>query len=204
MEPQSQAPPESRVLVVDERREERSWLQQVLSGVARLETCESAEAALDLVASSPPDLVVWGTPAEIESGPRLAARLRREHPSVGVVLLAQESAAESLRESHPHAAFVLVRPVAALELRQVVEHVLTRRRLDDRVDELTNRVRTAERCQVLAASIRARSIPRAWTCCSISSAGAGESRSSGGPDPSARRWRSGASRRTNPGVCTTC
>jgi len=144
---------EARVLLVDEQREERAWLQQVLSGVARLETCSTPEAALDRVAREACDLVVWGAPADVGSGPHLAARLSREYPSVEMVLLAPEASAEALRRAHPDAAFVLVRPVAPLELRQVVEQVLLRRRLEARVGELAERVRTAERCQVLASCL---------------------------------------------------
>lgn len=141
---------EPRVLVVDESKAERSWLQQVLSGVARLETCQTASAALDRVAGEPVDLVVWGAPGDEAAGPHLVARLHREHPSVDVVLLAPEASAEVLRSMDPSAAFVLVRPAAALELRQVVEQVLLRRRLRLENEELHDRVRTAERCRILA------------------------------------------------------
>ncbi len=141
---------EPRVLVVDESETERAWLQQVLSGVARLETCPTVSAALDRVAREPVDLVVWGTPDRKDVGPRLVSRLHREHPSVDVVLLAPETSAEALRSADPAPAFVLVRPAAALELRQVIEQVLLRRRLRLENEALRERVRAAEKCRILA------------------------------------------------------
>ena len=141
---------EPKILIVDRSKAERAWFQQVLSGLARLETCQTASDALDRVAREPVDVVVWGTPDNQETGPRLVSRLHREHPSVDVVLLAPETSAEALRSAHPAAAFVLVRPAAALELRQVVEQLLVRRRLHLENEDLSERVRTAERCRILA------------------------------------------------------
>jgi diguanylate cyclase (GGDEF)-like protein len=135
---------------VDESKGERSWLQQVLSGVARLETCPTASAALDRVALEPVDVVVWGTPDHEDIGPRLVSRLHREHPSVDVVLLVPETSAEALRSADPAPAFVLVRPAAALELRQVIEQVLLGRRLSLENEALRERVRAVEKCRILA------------------------------------------------------
>ena len=139
-----------RVLVVDESKDERTWLQQALSGVAPLETCESAAAALDVMASEIVDLVVWGAPEGKSGGPQLVSRLHREQPTVDVVLLADESSAEALRGGDPAAAFVLVRPAAALELRQVVERALEQRWLAAENRKLADRVETIERCAILA------------------------------------------------------
>ncbi len=139
-----------RVLVVDERKAERTWLQQVLSGVARLETCDTPAGALEALEQGPVDAVVWGTGDEAGSGTRLVERMHREHPSVDVVLLASETAADDLRAADPAAAFVLVRPAAALELRQAVERVLERRHLLAENRELTARMRTTDRCRELA------------------------------------------------------
>lgn len=135
---------------MDESQADRSWSQQALSGVARLETCETASDALDRIAREPVALVVWGIPGRPDTGPRLVSRLHREHPSVDVVLLAPEASAEALRSADPAAAFVLARPVAALELRRVVEQLLVRRRLRLENEDLSERVRTAEKCRILA------------------------------------------------------
>ena len=139
-----------RVLVVDESKAERTWLQQVLSGVARLETCDGPAGALEALERHPVDAVVWGTRDEAPSGTRLVERMHREHPSVDVVLLTSEASAESLRASDPAAAFVLVRPAAALELRQAVERVLERRRLLADNRDLAARMRAEDRCRALA------------------------------------------------------
>ncbi len=135
--------------MVDESKAERSWLQQALSGVARLETCGSPSAALEVLGRVAVDLVVWGMPEDAGLGTRLVSRLHREHPSVDMVLLARESAAESLRSEEPAAASVLARPADSLELRQVVEQVLLRRRLADENRRLGERVETVERCRRL-------------------------------------------------------
>jgi two-component system cell cycle response regulator len=141
---------ETRVLVVDESKAERAWLQHVLSGIARLETCATAAAALARVAREPVDVVLWAPPGDPDSGPRLVSRLHREYPSVDVVLLAPEDRAEELRSADPAAVSVLVRPAAALELRQWIEQVLLRRQLRHENEELIERVRTADRCRILA------------------------------------------------------
>lgn len=138
------------MLVVDESREERAWLQQVLSGSARLETCDSAAAALETLDAEAVDLVVWGVPGEPSDGPQLISRLRREHPSVDVLLLAEAETADDVAAQEPAPACVLVRPVAALELRQTVERMLDRRRLLADNRRLTERLRTVERCRALA------------------------------------------------------
>ena len=135
--------------MVDESKAERSWLQQALSGVARLETCGSPSAALEVLGRVAVDLVVWGMPDDAGLGTRLVSRLHREHPSVDMVLLARESAAESLRSEEPAAAFVLSRPADSLELRRVVEQALLRRRLADENRSLEERVETVERCRRL-------------------------------------------------------
>jgi diguanylate cyclase (GGDEF)-like protein len=109
-------------------------------------------AALDVVGREPVDVVIWGTVSG-QGGPHLVARLHREHPSVDVLLLTDEASAEALRAQDPGAAFVLVRPVSALELRQVVEQMLLRRRLARENRELAQRVLTAERCRALASCL---------------------------------------------------
>jgi two-component system cell cycle response regulator len=139
-----------RVLVLDESKVERSWLQQALSGVARLETCDSPTAALDVVGRVSVDLVVWGMPEDAGEGTRLVSRLHREHPSVDVVLLASVAGAEGLRAADPAAAFVLTRPAASLEIRQVVEQALLGRRLAADNQRLAERVETLEQCRTLA------------------------------------------------------
>jgi two-component system cell cycle response regulator len=140
-----------RVLVVDESKAERTWLQQALSGLALLETCDTAAAALERVSADPVDLIVWGSAGGAsDEGTRLVSRLRREHPQVDVVQLAGGDSAELLRGQGAGAAFVLVRPAAALELRQVVEQVLLVRRLRSENRRLAERVLTADRCRVLS------------------------------------------------------
>jgi two-component system cell cycle response regulator len=97
------------------------------------------------------DLVVWGSGEERGSdGPHLLSRLRREHPSVDVLLLAKASAVEALTPGDVLAATVLVRPTSELVLRQAVERVLERRRLISENRRLSERLRTVERCSELA------------------------------------------------------
>jgi len=141
---------EPRLLVVDESQPERAWLQQALSGLALLETCPSAGQALDRLAAEPVDVVVWAMPADAEAEPDLVSRIQREHSGVDVVLLAPQGSAEALRSSAPGAAFVLARPAQDLELRQLVEQLLLRRKLALENESLGERVRTAESCRTLS------------------------------------------------------
>jgi diguanylate cyclase (GGDEF)-like protein len=138
------------VLVVDESKAERTWLQQALSGIGRLETCDSTAAVLAVMVGESVDLVVGGAPNGQSDRPQLVPRLHREHPSVDVLLLADASSAEALRAERPPSAFVLVRPATAPELRQMVEQILERRRLAAENRRLAERVETTERCTVLA------------------------------------------------------
>ncbi len=139
-----------RVLVVDESKAERAHLQQALSGVARLETCESTAAAIRVLEAELVDLVVWGVAAEPAEGPHLLSRLRREYPSVDVLLVADQDAVEELFSEGEDAALVVGRPVAARQLRRLVEEVLERRRLLAENRRLSEYVRTVERCSLLA------------------------------------------------------
>jgi two-component system cell cycle response regulator len=142
---------DARVLVVDESKTGRAWGQQALSGVARLETCDSAAAALEVVANSPVDLVVWSVSDESDEdgvGTRLVERLRREHPSVDVVLLADSPPADSGAGGSAGVDW-LARPTTPDLFRRFVEQALLRRRLVERNRSLDDRLRTIEKCRVL-------------------------------------------------------
>jgi diguanylate cyclase (GGDEF)-like protein len=139
---------DARVLVVDESKTGRAWGQQALSGVARLETCESAAAALEAVANAPVDLVVWSVSEEEAPGTRLVERLRREHPGVDVVLLADGPPIDSGGGVLADVDW-LARPTTPEVFRRFVEQALLRRRLVEQNRSLDDRLRTIEKCRVL-------------------------------------------------------
>jgi diguanylate cyclase (GGDEF)-like protein len=145
-EPQVRA----RVLVVDDDRLLRELVADVMEGRARVETCETAEAALEALAREPADLVLSDLTMPGLSGTELLTRVRREHPETDFVLLTAnasvESAVEALRMG---AADYLVKPVRPEELALVVDRILARRRLLEDNKRMRDELRTLESCRTL-------------------------------------------------------
>jgi diguanylate cyclase (GGDEF)-like protein len=139
-----------RVLVVDDDRLNRELARDALAPSARVECCESAEAALEALRREPADLVLSDLTMPGLSGTELLARLRREHPDTDFVLLTAnasvESAVASLRMG---AADYLVKPVQPGELALVVDRILARRRLLAENERLREALRVAESCRTL-------------------------------------------------------
>ncbi len=135
---------DARVLVVDGSKSGRAWAQLALSGVARLETCESASAALEEVSRAPVDLVVWSLSEEEGTGTRLVERMRREHASVDVVLLVDQPSAESCEAGDYGDVDWLARPTTPEQFRRLVERALLRRQKVEQNRRLDDRLRTIE------------------------------------------------------------
>ncbi len=136
---------DARVLVVGESKSERAWIQQALSGVARLQTSQSPVAALKLVERESVDLVVWSVPPERDGADvRLGERLRREYPAIDLVLLTDDEQAGDLDDVDR-----VLRGGSGTLLRRTVQQVLARRVLQRENVRLEDRVRTADSCRVL-------------------------------------------------------
>ncbi len=140
---------DARVLVVDGSKSGRAWAQLALSGIARLETCESASAALEELSRAPVDLVVWSLSEEEGTGPRLVERIGREHASVDVVLLVDQPSAESAEAGAYGDVDWLARPTTPEQFRRFVERALLRRQLGEQNRRLDDRLRTIEKCRML-------------------------------------------------------
>ncbi|MDH3519974.1 MAG: diguanylate cyclase [Myxococcales bacterium] len=140
----------ARVLVVDDSRLIRELVRDALDGVARLECCDSAEAAIEALAREPADLVLSDLSMEALSGLDLLERVRRTCPETEFILLTAhasvESAVEALRMG---AADYLQKPIQPEQLRAVVDRILSHRRLLMENQRLRGALRTVESCRTL-------------------------------------------------------
>ena len=140
----------NRIVVVDDNRFTRELAREALEPQARVECCESADAALAALAREPADLVVSDLTMPGLSGLELLERVRRERPGTDFVLFTAnasiESAVGALRMG---AADYLVKPIQPEELALVAERILARRALLDENARLRDALHTAEACRTL-------------------------------------------------------
>jgi two-component system cell cycle response regulator len=140
----------ARVLVVDDDRLIREMVRDALQERARVESCESGEAALEALAREPADLVVSDLNMSGISGTELLERVSLEHPGTDFVLLTAHASVESaVRALRMGAADYLVKPVRAEELALVVDRILARRRLLAENLRLRDELRTLDACRTL-------------------------------------------------------
>jgi diguanylate cyclase (GGDEF)-like protein len=143
-----------RVLIVDDTRFDREIEREALDGVGVIESAESAEEALERLASDRFDLLLTDLHLPGLSGIDLLARVRAEHPATDVILVTAhasvDSAVQALRMG---AADYLKKPVGADELAHVVRRTLERRRLQQENLRLRDLLATVEDCRTLAASL---------------------------------------------------
>ncbi len=140
----------ARVLVVDDDRLIREMVRDAIEDRARVESCETGEAALDALAREPADLVISDLTMPGISGTDLLERVRREYPGTDFILLTAhatvESAVGALRMG---AADYIVKPIHAEELALLVERILARRRLLEENARLRDELRTLDACRTL-------------------------------------------------------
>jgi two-component system cell cycle response regulator len=140
----------ARVLVVDDDRLIREMTRDAIQDRARVESCESGEAALDALRRQPADLVISDLTMPGISGTELLERVRREHPGTDFILLTAhatvESAVGALRMG---AADYLVKPIRPEELALLVDRILARRRLLEENARLRDELRTLDACRTL-------------------------------------------------------
>jgi len=140
----------NRIVVVDDNRFTRELAREALEGQARVECCESAEAALEALAREPADLVVSDLTMPGLSGLELLERVRREQPGTDFVLFTGNASIESaIGALRMGAVDYLVKPVQPEELALVVERILARRALLDENARLRDALHTAEACRTL-------------------------------------------------------
>jgi len=145
-----EAPARSRVLVVEDDRLNREILRDALAGPIDVECVASAEAALEVLARRPADLVLSDLTMPGMSGTQLLERVRREHPDTDFVLLTANASVESaVAALRMGAADYLTKPVQPEELGLVVERILSRRRILTENVRLREALRIAESCRTL-------------------------------------------------------
>ena len=121
---------EGRIVVVDDDRLVREIVRDALDGLARIETCESAERALESLSRERADLVVSDLSMPGMSGIELLERIQREHSGTEFVLLTANASVESaVGALRMGAADYLIKPIRPEELALAVEQILARRRL---------------------------------------------------------------------------
>ena len=140
----------TRIVVVDDNRFTRELARESLAGLAQIECCENAEAALEVLAREPADLVVSDLAMPGLSGLDLLERVRREQPGTDFVLFTANASIESaIGALRMGAVDYLVKPIQPEELALVVERILARRALVDENARLRDALHTAEACRTL-------------------------------------------------------
>jgi CheY-like chemotaxis protein len=123
------APEGCRILIVDDAGESRSVLAIALGTIAgaRVETAESAEAALALLAGETVDVIVTDFRMSGMSGLELLATLRErgQWPGAGALVISGETDPELPRKAiEAGAAAFFPKPFSAGEVRRSVQSLL--------------------------------------------------------------------------------
>ena len=120
----------ARVVVVDDDRLIREMVRDAIGDLARVECCDSSEAALEALHREPADLVVSDLTMPGLSGIELLEEVRRSYPATDFMLLTGDATVESaVGALRMGAADYLTKPINGDELALVVERILAKRRL---------------------------------------------------------------------------
>lgn len=117
----------SHVLIVDDSATDRKLAGRLLEKQGALEVryAEHGQAALDRIADDPPDLVVSDLQMPLMNGLELVEAVRREYPSVPIILMtaqgSEQIAAEALRRG---AASYVPKSHLAQQLCETAERIL--------------------------------------------------------------------------------
>jgi len=140
----------ARVIVVDDNRLIRELAFDALESLVCVESCSSGAEALSALAREPAVLVISDLEMPGITGIQLLEQIRREHPGTEfVVLTANASVDSAVGALRMGAADYLRKPVRAGELRQVVDRVISRRRLIDENQRLSAMLDIVESCRTL-------------------------------------------------------
>lgn len=108
-----------RIVIADDNRDMREYLQRLLGGYAEVQVCADGEAAWKAVHASPPDLVLSDVMMPVLDGFGLLARIKNDAHTreVPVILLSARAGEEARIEGIAAGADdYLVKPFAATEL----------------------------------------------------------------------------------------
>jgi len=140
----------ARVVVVDDDRLIREMVRDAIGNRARVECCDSSEAALEALHREPADLIVSDITMPGLSGIELLEEIRRTHPATDFMLLTGDATIESaVGALRMGAADYLTKPINSDELALVVERILAQRRLLDENEKLREHLLTVDSCRNL-------------------------------------------------------
>lgn len=140
-----------RVVAVDDNRFDLEIMRDALAGLASVEACSSAEAALEALRRDPAQVVISDLALGGPSGIDLLARVRREHPGTDFVLVTAHASIDSaISALRMGAADYLRKPIEPEELALVVERILAQRRVVTENVRLRDELATLEACRALA------------------------------------------------------
>ena len=140
----------ARVIVVDDDRLIRELVRDAIGDRARVECCDSSEAALEALHREPADLVVSDLTMPGLSGIELLEEVRRRYPATDFMLLTGNATVEStVGALRMGAADYLIKPINGDELAFVVERILAQRRLLEENEKLRENLLTVKSCRNL-------------------------------------------------------
>lgn len=122
--------PMPSVLIVDDQVEVlRIYARGLEAGGYRVQTADSVDAAMQLITAGPPDVVLVDLKMPYINGMGMLYRLRKAHPRMPVAIITgmQNLDKDTLQEIAMLDAVVHYKPMTILELRQVVDGILTRK-----------------------------------------------------------------------------
>lgn len=132
------------ILIVDDEASIRRATSLALDAAGHyVETAETGAVALRSLKESSFDLVLLDLYLGEESGLQILETIRREHPSVHVVIFtANATIPNAIEATRLGAVDFLEKPFSPDQLRQALKRIATLRTLERKVEELTTEVRT--------------------------------------------------------------
>ncbi len=139
--------PRSRVLVVDDEVGPRESLRMLLKMAYEIKTADGANAALREIGEFRPDLVIMDIKMPEMDGLEVLRRIKRQDPSIEVVMITAYASLETVKLALSHGAFeYLIKPFSRQDLDDVVRRALLRRQADvgqrSQVDRLVGEMRS--------------------------------------------------------------
>jgi PAS domain S-box-containing protein len=117
-----------RVLIVDDEIGPRESIRMLLKPMYEVHTAESARVALHVLGDFRPDVVVLDIKMPEIDGLEALRRIKRDDPSIEVVMITAYASLETVRLALSHGAFeYLVKPFSRQDLEGVVRRALMRR-----------------------------------------------------------------------------
>jgi PAS domain S-box-containing protein len=127
------APPVNapRVLVVDDELGPRESLRMLLKPSYYIQTADSGRAALEVIPTYRPDIVILDIKMPEIDGLEVLRRIKRIDPAIEVVMITAYASLETVKLALTHGAFeYLIKPFSRQDLEDVVRRALLRRQAE--------------------------------------------------------------------------